>query len=142
MNSENACIALYLSALKFRGNTCSTMFQYDLYQCEQIEVGYRVFFSRHVRNMPIGTVKEKYVHWHAVVYYVHYDDAHSSHHLTFILVSNSREDGKCWLQLYTEEKLNYLKLLEMSQRSYKQRFGPEYSDEKLAEDSEKPVRQC
>ena len=73
---------------------------------------------------------------------VHYDHAPSPRHLSREWVSNSREDGKCWLQLYTEEKLNYLKLLEMSQRSYKQRFGPEYSDEKLAEDSEKPVRQC
>ena len=140
MRRENACIARYLSALRFRGNTCRAMFQYDLYQREQIKVGDRVFYYGMFGYMPLGTVKEKYDHPSHVVYYVLFDDADSDHELEFFMISKSREDGKCWLQLYTEDKYNFLKSLKMAELSYKERFGHEYGDDKLAQ--EKPVRGC
>ena len=140
MSRENACIARYLSKLNFRGITCRAMFQYDLYQPEEINVGDRVFEYGMYQNHPLGTVKAKYERGNCYTYYVLFDDAESDRALSMFLVPKSRGVDKIWLQLYTEEKYNFLKSLKMAELSYKERFGNEYGDDKLAQ--EKPVCQC
>ena len=140
MSRENACIARYLSKLNFRGITCRAMFQYDLYQPEEINVGDRVFEYGMYQNHPLGTVKAKYERGNCYTYYVLFDDAESDRALSLFLVPKSRGVDKIWLQLYTEEKYNFLTSLKMAELSYEQRFGDEYSADKLGQ--EKPVRGC
>ena len=118
------------------------MFQYDLYERHELNVGDRVFYYGMCGFMPMGTIVEKYEERYRTGfnYMVHFDHAPSPKHLNREYVSSSREDGKQWLQLYTEEKYIFLRSLEKAQRPYKQRFGEEYSEAKLAQ--EKPVRGC
>ena len=115
------------------------MFQYDLYQPEEINVGDRVFEYGYP-NHPLGTVKAKYERGNCYTYYVLFDDAESDRALSLFLVNKSRGVDKIWLQLYTEEKYNFLTSLKKAELSYEQRFGDEYSADKLGQ--EKPVRGC